>query len=418
MHRSSAELKLIKPKSAISTAKTSCTEKRHAVESLANLDPQNHGNSGVVASLTPEENSNHSTGSVLPVPQAQINAARWKQIMLRSSADFRLLALNEAAPLWLEERKNKLKPRSCEMYEYHFRQLGKFFDATIKLQDIHIGHLIEYQQWRTKGGIGGRIAGASCVNHELSALSQILRRADLWKEIAAQYEPLPLPDWQPPKVMTEEQKEKFFGVASGNPLWQVAYWALQISANTTITGCELRQTQLQHIFLEGEHPNVHVPSKHAKNEFRARVIPLNPVAFRCVSNLLQRARRLGANKPTHYLFPYRVKRGTYDPERPASSSFIRTALRCIRHDSGILHMTNHRMRHQLITEMYEQGIEEQTIQAIAGHQSPRMTRHYSKIRLAAKAQALNMICSVKKPSQSADLGYTPQHERKKNTGNS
>jgi integrase len=51
----------------------------------------------------------------------------------------------------------------------------------------------------------------------------------------------------------------------------------------------------------------------------------------------------------------------------------------------------HDNRHTLITDLAESGAGDETIRQIAGHVSPRMLKHYSHIRMAAKRVALESI---------------------------
>jgi len=206
----------------------------------------------------------------------------------------RTLPFEEAAKYWLEIKKlYSKKPRTIEMYEWYIRNLEKVF-AGVLLAQIHIGHFMEYQRQRRLS------AGASCVNHELNTLSQILKAADLWDLIEKHYKPLPTPNWTPPKVLTAEEEEKFFRVVSGNPDWSVVYWAVSLTNNTSAMGVELRYLQLKHIFLDQEPPTIHIPDSKVKNEFRARVVPLNVVAAKQVGRIVERAKKLGAWHPDHY----------------------------------------------------------------------------------------------------------------------
>ena len=153
-------------------------------------------------------------------------------------AQFRLLSFDEAAQHWLEIKKvHTRKPRTIEMYEWYIRNLSRVFGGLL-LSQIHIGHVLEYQQQRRQ------TAGPSCVNHEINTLSQILRHADLWDLIKRHYKPLPLPNWTPPKVLTAEEEERFFRVVAEKPDWSVAYWAVSLTNNTSAMGVELRHLQL------------------------------------------------------------------------------------------------------------------------------------------------------------------------------
>ncbi len=306
-------------------------------------------------------------------------------------AQFRLLPFERAAEHWLEMKKlHTRKPRTMEMYEWYIRNLSRTFGGLL-LSQINIGHVLEYQQQRRL------IAGPSCVNHEINTLSQMLRYAELWDIIARHYRPLPLPNWTPPKVLSAEEEEKFFRVVSQNSDWSVAYWAVSLTNNTSAMGTELRNLQLKHVFLENDPPSVHVPDSKVKNEFRARVVPLNEVALKQLRRVVARARRLGAYHPDHFIFPYRLERNKYDVTRPASPNFIRSAFRSMRKATGLDWLQPRNFRNQVITKLFESGIPDETIISIAGHQSIRMSRYYSRIRMTAKAEALRAIC----PSTSA-----------------
>ncbi len=277
------------------------------------------------------------------------------------------------------------KPRTIEMYEWYVRNLQKVF-AGVLLSQIHIGYFLEYQRQRRLE------AGASCVNHELNTLAQILKTSELWDLIEKHYKPLPLPNWTPPKVLTAEEEERFFRVVAGNPDWSVAYWAVSLTNNTSAMGIELRYLQMKHVFLEHEPPTIHIPDTKVKNEFRARVVPLNVVAAKQVRRIVERARGLGAWHPDHYIFPYRLKRGSYDVGKPASPYFIRSAFRTMRKKTGLEWLQPRNFRNQIITKLFESGAPDETIMSIAGHQSIKMSRYYSRIRITAKAEALNAIC--------------------------
>jgi hypothetical protein len=302
---------------------------------------------------------------------------------------FRTLPFEEAATHWLEIKKmHSKKPRTIEMYEWYVRNLKKMF-AGVLLSQIHIGHFLEYQRKRRME------AGSSCVNHELNTLAQILKAADLWDLIEKHYKPLPLPNWTPPKVLTAEEEERFFRVVAGNPDWSVAYWAVSLTNNTSAMGIELRYLQMKHVFLEHEPPTIHIPDTKVKNEFRARVVPLNAVATKQVRRIVERAKRLGAWHPDHYIFPYRLKRSSYDVTKPASPYFIRSAFRTMRKKTGLEWLQPRNFRNQIITKLFESGAPDETIMSIAGHQSIKMSRYYSRIRITAKAEALNAICPGK-----------------------
>jgi integrase len=297
--------------------------------------------------------------------------------------DLGLLCFKEAAERWRESRKPYIKEKSYDMYRQYIRALNEFF-GELPLQEIHIGHIREYQAWR------GKSAGPSCINHEINTLSQVLKRHGLWNPIKDQYEAMPLPKWIPPRVLTEKEEEHFFIVAASNPEWLVAYLASSITANTTASGCELRGLRLRDVDLSGNPPALYIPSDSVKNEFRARVIPLNERAKLQVERLVMRANKLGATRPDHYLMPFREKRNSYDPTRHTTG--WKTAFREVRAAAGLNWLRQHDLRHHAITKLLERPeVSEETVKAIAGHVSKRILEHYSHIRISAKAAALTHI---------------------------
>ena len=79
-------------------------------------------------------------------------------------AQFRTLCFEDAALRWLEIKKlHTRKPRTIEMYVWYIRNLSKVFGGLL-LSQIHIGHVLDYQQQRRLS------AGPSCVNHEINTL--------------------------------------------------------------------------------------------------------------------------------------------------------------------------------------------------------------------------------------------------------
>lgn len=302
----------------------------------------------------------------------------------------RILPFRQAAQQWLEIKKlHSRKPRTLEMYAWYIKNLEKTF-GDLLLSQVHIGHILEYQQQRRM------TVGPSCVNHEINTLGQILRYADLWDLIEKHYRPLPMPNWTPPKVLTVEEEEKFFRIAASNPDWEVAYWAASLTNNTSAMGTELRHLQLKHVMLDSIPPMLHIPDGKVKNEFRARVVPLNPTALKQINRIIDRARKYGAHSKDHFIFPFRIKRNCYDVNRPASPYFIRSAFRSMRKATGLDWLQPRNFRNQIITKLFESGTPDETIISIAGHQSIKMSRYYSRIRITAKAEALNTICSMSK----------------------
>ena len=139
-----------------------------------------------------------------------------------------------------------------------------------------------------------------------------------------------------------------------------------------------------------------------KNRFRVRTIPLNQTAWWAVEQLLDRAHKLGATSPEHYLIPKRLSGKEYDADQPPSRWGWRTAWRKLTGEAGLDGLRPHDLRRQAITKLAQSSeASEQTIVAIAGHVSREMLEHYSHIRQQAKRKAVASRDNVTITSQLA-----------------
>jgi len=143
-----------------------------------------------------------------------------------------------------------------------------------------------------------------------------------------------------------------------------------------------------------------------------RAIPLNRTATWAVERLLDRAHKLGATSPDHYLIPRRLGGKQYDPTKPPSRWAWRTAWRKLTEEAELEGLRPHDLRHHAITKLAESSeASEQTIMAIAGHVSREMLEHYSHIRQEAKRRAVESLDNVTITSQFAKWEAAAQQER-------
>jgi integrase len=335
------------------------------------------------------------------------------EIHSQKERDLRALTLGElpyrrAAPTWLESRKPYLSPRTYEDYESYIRILTAYF-GEVRLTEIGPDEIRAYQRMRMAR------AGASCINKECSVLQQMLKRIGRWGEIEPNYQPLPLPKESPHRALTQQEEDRLYRVGTSNPKWDVAYCAFVISINTTCGPGEIRH--LRRMDIDFEKRTMLVQPEGAKNEHRIRVIPLNESAWRAIEYLWQRAENLGSVEPQHYLIPFRVKKGSYDPERPAKG--WRYALNEMRVSAG-LHISGYSFRHHAITKLLENPkVSEETAEAIAGHISHRMKRRYSHTRIEVKRAAVDALDRIA-PKSVAGNGNGARNKadqlRKSNSG--
>ena len=316
--------------------------------------------------------------------------------------DLAKMTFREASSHWIALRKmdEVLKSRTHEADKTYINALMKFF-ANIRLCDITPGHVRAYQSARTMNVlmIGDDVTNPwakgckpGTVNHELSVLAQMLTHCKLWHRIKPFYFLLKTPRWSPRVIMTRQEEDIFWSRAMLDPDAALAYWVGTITANTTAAGIELRGLRLGNLHLpDSGIAEIYIPEDSVKNNSRPRKISLNTSARWGVEQCLKRALYLGSSDPAHYLFPFRVKRNNFDPTRPASRSFLRKPWDRLRAVTGFPHLTPHDLRHHCITRLLENGVEPETVRAIAGHVTEKMTAYYAHHRAEVRLSAVNKI---------------------------
>lgn len=289
----------------------------------------------------------------------------------------------DAAEQWIKTREPYVRPRTVANLKTHISSLSAFL-GHLPLGAITANWVSEYQGRRQR-----QSCGASAINHEVSVLRQILTRSGLWENIRLEYQPLPLPRYTKARVLSDREREHFLATCRQYPQLHLVFHVQRITANTTVPVGELRGCRLRD--FDAANRCLYVPDETVKNQFRARVIPLNDEALESLKWLVARGRIKGSVRPDHFILPFRVHRALYDPERPASESVLRQKFK----DACILSGIDHRCydwRHQAITELLETpGIPEETIKSIAGHVSKRILETYSHVRIEAKRDAVELL---------------------------
>ncbi len=315
--------------------------------------------------------------------------------------DFASMLFSDAGRYWMRLRaQSSLKSATHAATQGNIDALEKFFGA-LRICDITPGHMRGYQIARPLNLIRvrgeemhpwKRKAGNMLVNHELGVIQQMLRHCGLWAGIREFYFPLAVKGWSPCTILTEEEEERLFDVASRHPEASLAYWVACITNNTTASGLELRGLRLKHLFLPAEGiAEIYVPEDSVKNNSRPRKIPLNDQARWAIGECLKRALKLGSCEPDHYLFPFRVRRNEFDPKRQASKSWLRKSWDKLRTATGFYDLSPHDLRFHCITRMLENDVAPETVIAIAGHVGINMMRYYAHQRTRVKYAAVMAI---------------------------
>lgn len=324
------------------------------------------------------------------------SAEKARIVIMTRATELQDLPFGQAADAWLEQRKLYIRESTAACYRDYIARLKSFTFPSLK--EVHIGHMMQYQ-----GRMRKQYHPAS-VNHDLNILSQMLKTCGLWAPIHEHYQPLPLPEHDPPKVMSEAEEDRFFEFASRNEEWRRAYIVASLTNNTTASGKELRMLQLSAVHLDNDPPYIHVP-KNMKTPLRQRNIPLNERGVEMMSRLLKIAASRGSTKPEHYLFSFREKRNFFNPNKPASESWLKGQWKKLV-DAAIeakvisFRITPHNLRHQAITKLLDYGVPIETVRQIAGHGVDSLvTRHYHHGRMETMARALDVINPDKKRPQ-------------------
>lgn len=318
------------------------------------------------------------------------------------------LLFSEARMYWTLRRAQStaIKPGTHERDDAYLEALDHFF-GPIRLRDILPGNLRAYQIARQKNEmrVGDAItkpwkrrAVNSTINHELGLLGRILGHCKLWKDLKEYYYPLKVPKWSPREIMSEIEEEAFFRDGTRFPKAQLAYLVACITNNTTASGSEIRWIRLKDVFLRESKKisEVYISEEGVKKENRPRKIALNRTARWAVQELYKRALKLGCCEPNHFLLPFRRKRNNYDPTRPAGKTFLRKSWAALRTATGHPELKPHDLRHHCITRLLENGVDPETVRAIAGHLRPEMTEYYSHQRSRVKYKAVQAIEPTKK----------------------
>lgn len=95
--------------------------------------------------------------------------------------------------------------------------------------------------------------------------------------------------------------------------------------------------------------------------------------------------------------PFRLVRGTFDPNQPMTVSGIKYPWNEIRLAAGLPWFTPYGLRHTGCTRYAEDGMSIHILLSMAGHMTQKMQRHYVHISEAAKRKAVQKAYDDPKP---------------------
>lgn len=272
-------------------------------------------------------------------------------------------------------------------YRVCAKALSKFF-GSLQLGQIHVGHLMAYQQARAvcdrTAGDWAHPAGGNCIRKEIALLIRILRSARLWGDEEEQhFHRLRPVESDVERALTIEEQHRLLHVAASSAGFRFMYQYVILALQTTAGTNELRALRLGDVFVADRF--VQIPRAGAKNRYRMRAIPLvTEDAVWALEGLIARARELGSVNSAHYLFPIQATRGTYDPERPMSESGLKKPWDRLRVAAGLPKVRLYDLRATGITRMAEAGVPLRVTMTFAGHMTVRIQQRYEAICMSAK----------------------------------
>ena len=129
------------------------------------------------------------------------------------------------------------------------------------------------------------------------------------------------------------------------------------------------------------------------------MLELNQSAMEAVTRLYERAQLLGACEPQHFLLPADLSRHTKNGDPLKGLGFDvsnhqngwRSSWRRLRRAAGLDGLRFHDLRHSFITLMAERNVPLPVVQAMVGHMSAAVTRHYTHISSSAARNAVELL---------------------------
>lgn len=196
----------------------------------------------------------------------------------------------DGAALWLESSSldpgagavqgRFIKANTDKSYRHYIESLD-LFSGNLRLDQIHLGHLRQYQEARLAGAppfirkrrsnknviAGPCPASAKKVNQEMVILKKILRRANCWtQELDEYYEPLLETVSDVPRALEPNEQRRWLEVALLRREWWVVYWYSVLASETAMSTDEIRALRIGDLNLNHGIVNV----REGKNKYRSR----------------------------------------------------------------------------------------------------------------------------------------------------
>ena len=307
--------------------------------------------------------------------------------------------LKQATDDWLEERKLRVANGSYSSEKTIVKNLMRVLKQETRLEKLaDSGKVRAYENFRLREKVS-----AKTVNNETMVLAGILKRAKLWHRVEADYKRLTVEESDIGDTLTQEQGQRLLQVARMAGEDQVVPYAAVLSYSTGMRSNEIKKLQLKSIHLNS--CQIQVRRATTKTNKGARFVAMDTMAKWAMGKLLNRAERLGATEPEHYLLPTRLDKHTRETDPLHGIEVAVDTGWCVDHPQSswekewktfrklakIEHRRFHDLRHTYITRAAESGVPVQVIQSQVGHMSEAMVHHYTHISQAAIHKAVELM---------------------------
>jgi integrase len=298
-----------------------------------------------------------------------------------------------AAKAFLLEKKPHWAKKTREIHDNSMRHhLGEFF-TDVLLSDISSELISEYQSKRQDEGASNR-----SINIEVSLVRMILRKHKKWIDIEDEVTMLQENEEAGRELSDEELKALLNACKASSS--RALYTAVLVSVHSAIRNHELRLLRWHQVDLEDGTITV---GKSKTVGGTGRIIPLSQGAWNALKEWLS---MFPDAQPDHAVFPRESyglmgTKGVYGgtvapfktfPEQPIHS--FATAWRTAKKKAGIKNLRWHDLRHSAVSRLAAGGVNDGTIQEIAGWMSPKMIKKYSHVRAEAMRRAVAVFDTV------------------------
>ncbi len=293
---------------------------------------------------------------------------------LAGPADRQECTLEKAAELWLKKRElDGLAPGTLRLNKERLVPILRYMGG-LKLRQVATPTiLLAYKEKRL------REISPRTFNMERTVLRGILRWAKLWRLIEDDFTAAREPDHGPGRALEPDQENRLLAAAS-EPGCEFILHVYLLARNTGMRRGEVLGLRLADIDLAGR--RIHIRRASTKTDAGERSIPLNSQAYQAAEWLWNRAAKLGARQPEHFLFPARVPGRRHDPKQPQKT--FRTAWRNLVKRAGLKGFRAHDLRHGFLSDLAAHDVAGEVAMELAGHRGLGTLRIYTHLRRSAR----------------------------------